>query len=341
MARRRNLAWNRRRAGCSVSLLISCVIVGGLMLRSMVQMPGESQRGPLPPADDELKRLADELRAEVTHLAVTIGERNVAYRPQQLAQTAEYLAAQFTAAGLAVRRQEYAVGRVPCCNVEATVPGANRADEVVLVGAHYDTAWGTGGANDNSSGVAALLALARRHAKSKPSRSLRFVAFVNEEPPFFYTSQMGSRVYARRCKTRGDKIVAMLCLETIGYFSDAPGSQQYPQPFGSFYPSMGNFIGFVGNYQSRDLVHAVVGSFRRHEPFPSEGGALPEAAGGVGLSDHSSFWHEGYPALMVTDTAMFRYPHYHEPQDTVDKVNFDRMARVVRGLGKVIGELAE
>jgi hypothetical protein len=133
----------------------------------------------------------------------------------------------------------------------------------------------------------------------------------------------------------------MLSLETIGWYDDSPGSQKYPQPFNLLYPSTGNFIGFVGNVNSRDLVHRVMETFRREEQFPSEGGALPEAIAGVGFSDHWSFWQAGYPAIMVTDTAMYRYPHYHAAEDTIDKVDFERMARVVRGLEKVFGSLAD
>jgi len=166
------------------------------------------------------------------------------------------------------------------------------------------------------------------------------VAFVNEEPPYFQTEQMGSWVYARRCHERNEKITAMLSLETIGYYSDSPDSQKYPPPFNLLYPSTGNFIGFVGNTSSAALVRQVVGAFRQYEQFPSEGGAPPEAIPGVGFSDQWSFWQEGYPALMVTDTAMFRYPHYHQAEDTPDKIDFERMARVVRGLEKVIAVLA-
>ena len=189
--------------------------------------------------------------------------------------------------------------------------------------------------------MAAVLVLARKFARRKSERTLRFVAFVNEEPPYFQTENMGSWVYAKRCRQRAEKIASMLSLETIGCYSDIPGSQQYPKPFNLLYPSTGNFIGFVGNVASAELVQQVVGTFRRAEPFPSEGAALPEAVSGAGFSDHWSFWQEGYPGVMVTDTAMFRYPHYHGPGDTIDKIDFERMARVVRGLEKVIGALTE
>jgi len=305
----------------------------------MFRMPGESHRGPLPPADPPLVSLAEELRREVQHLAVNIGERNVYNRPQQLAQAADYLEAQLKAAGYGVKRQVYQVSGTACCNIEAEAAGQAHPDEIVVVGAHYDTVMGTPGANDNTSGVAAMLALARRFAGRKTDRTLRLVALVNEEPPYFQTDQMGSRVYARQCRQRGDRIAAMLSLETIGWYDDTPGSQKYPTPFGLLYPSTGNFIGFIGNIASRDLVRQALGTFRRHEPFPSEGAALPEAIPGVGFSDQWSFWQEGYRAIMVTDTALYRYPYYHQPEDTIDKVDFDRMARVVRGLEAVVAEL--
>ena len=299
-------------------------------------MPGTTHRGPLPAADATLEKLADELRRDVQALAVDIGERNVGRRPQQLAQAAEYLEGELQKAGYTVRRQEYDVSDVRCANLDVELLGTTRAKEIVVVGAHYDTALGTPGANDNTSGVAATLALARRFAGRPGERTLRFVAFVNEEPPYFQTRQMGSWVYARRCHEQGERIVAMLSLETIGYYSDAPGSQKYPLPLGGIYPTEGNFIGFIGNVASGDLVRQAVGLFRQHEPFPSEGAALPDMVPGVGFSDHWSFWQEGYPGVMVTDTAMFRYPHYHAAEDTPDKIDFDRTARVVRGLEQVV-----
>ena len=152
---------------------------------------------------------------------------------------------------------------------------------------------------------------------------------------------MGSRVYARRSKARGENIVAMFSLETIGYYSDRPGSQRYPFPLGFFYPSTGSFIAFVSNLSSRALLHEVLASFRRHAAFPAEGVAAPAFIPGVDWSDHWSFWKEGYPALMVTDTAPYRYPYYHTAQDTPDRVDYERTARVVTGLHRMLRELAQ
>ena len=196
------------------------------------------------------------------------------------------------------------------------------------------------GANDNASGVAALVEVARLLVAKPLARSVRFVAFVNEEAPFFYTLDMGSHRYARRAHERGDNITAMLSLETIGYYSDAPGSQHYPFPFSFFYPDTANFIGFVGNLSSRSLVRCSLDAFRQYTPFPSEGLASPGWITGISWSDHWSFWQAGYPAIMITDTALFRYAHYHAPTDTPDKLDYNRTARVVNGLSYVVEVLA-
>ena len=304
-----------------------------------MRMPGTSYAGELPAADAELTRLAEALRRHVSKLAGEIGERNVSDCPRQLAQAADYLEAEWSAAKYKVERQTFEVAGGECCNLHAELRGATRPKEIVVIGAHYDSVVGTPGANDNGTGVAALLALAAKFAGRRSDRTLRWVAFVNEEPPYFQSQEMGSWVYAKRCREQGEKITGMLSLETIGYYSDTPGSQNYPPPFGLLYPTTGNFIAFVGNVRSAGLVRQVVETFRKHEPFPSEAAALPEPVPGVGFSDQWSFWQHGYPGLMVTDTAMFRYPHYHERTDTVDKVDFDKTARVVRGLEKVIADL--
>jgi hypothetical protein len=306
---------------------------------SMIRMPGESYRGDLPPLTGEQAALSAELRQYVEALAGRIGERNLRqYR--NLVDAAETIEQALADCGYAVERQEYDVEGRTCVNLAAEIPGADRPEEIVVVGGHYDSVLFCPGANDNGTGVAATLALARALSDFRPSRTLRFLCFVNEEPPFFQTANMGSRVYAKRCRQRGENITAMICLETIGYYSDEKGSQHYPPPLGLLYPSTGDFIAFVGNYGSRVLVRQVVGSFRRQAEFPSEGGAVPGVLPGIGWSDHWSFWKEGYPALMVTDTAPFRYPHYHQPTDTPDKIDYERTARVVSGVQAVVRELA-
>jgi hypothetical protein len=305
----------------------------------MIRMPGKSYRGAAPALDDDLAGLRDELRRHVEKLAGDIGERNLRRYPQLL-QAATYLEDELTAAGYEVSRQDYKTRGHACFNLDAQHAGQSKPEEIVLVGAHYDSVIGTPGAGDNASGVAAMLALARRFSDRKTERTLRFVAFTNEEPPYFQTPDMGSLHYARRCRKRNENIVAMLSLETIGYYSDKPGSQRYPPPYGALYPDQGDFIAVIGNVGSRPMVHRVVESFRRHAKFPSEGGAIPGDVPGVGWSDHWSFWQEGYPGVMITDTALFRYPYYHSPQDTPDKLNYGAMARVVDGLEGVIADLA-
>jgi hypothetical protein len=304
----------------------------------MIRMPGESYHGALPPLSAGERSLAKLLQGHVEKLAGEIGERNL-YRYESLSAALNYIEAAFAVAGFSVRRQGYDVRGRECYNLEAGLSGTDRKDEIVVVGAHYDSVLGCPGANDNASGVAATLSLARAFSGTRPSRTLRLVAFVNEEPPCFQTELMGSWVYAKECRKRRENITAMVSLETIGYYSDQEKSQIYPPPFGWLYPSKGNFIAFVGNVKSRGLVRAAVEKFRSHAKFPSEGGAVPGFIAGVGWSDHWSFWQEGYPAIMVTDTAPFRYPFYHKADDTPDKVDYERMARVVGGLERMIAEL--
>lgn len=301
-----------------------------------MRMPGKnvSKAGLLSP--DEVA-LREELRTDVQKLAGEIGERNM-WHYAQLNAAVDFIEGSFSRAGLRTRRDSYQMQRQPCHNIEAEISGSR--PEIIVIGAHYDSVFGSPGANDNGSGVAATLALARRFASTKPEHTLRFVAFVNEEPPYFLSGEMGSLVYARRCKERGDKISAMVSLETIGYFSDAPHSQRYPSPIlGIPYPKVGNFIGFVSNIRSRPLLRRVVALFRRDAKIPSEGAALPWFVPGVSWSDQWSFWKYGYPAIMVTDTAPFRYPYYHSSSDTPDKLDYDRFALVVSGMEKVIEEL--
>jgi Zn-dependent M28 family amino/carboxypeptidase len=296
-------------------------------------MPGKNISKAAPLSPDEVT-LREELRADVQKLAGEIGERNLRHYPQ-LNAAADFIENSFARAGLYPRRDSYELHGQACHNIESEIPGTH--SEIILIGAHYDSVFGSPGANDNGSGVAATLALARRFAGRKPEHTLRFVAFVNEEPPYFLSGEMGSLVYAGRCKARGDKISAMISLETIGYFSDAPHSQTYPsRVIGAFYPKVGNFIGFVANVRSRTLLRRVVALFRKHAKIPSEGAALPSFIPGVSWSDQWSFWRNDYSAIMVTDTAPFRYPYYHSANDTPDKLDYDRFTLVVSGMEKVI-----
>jgi hypothetical protein len=320
----------------ALCITIAVAAVSVLLWWFGMRMPGKnvSTAGAL--STDEVA-LREELRANVQKLAGEIGERNM-WHYAQLNAAADFIEDSLSRAGLRPRRDSYKMHQQACHNIEAEIPGAE--PEIILVGAHYDSVFGSPGANDNGTGVAATLALARRFASAKPKHTLRFVAFVNEEPPYFLSGEMGSLIYARRCKERGDKISAMISLETIGYFSDAPNSQVYPsRVLGAFYPKVGNFIGFVSNVHSRPLLRRVVALFRKHAKIPSEGAALPWFVPGVSWSDQWSFWKYGYPGIMVTDTAPFRYPYYHSSNDRPDKLDYDRFTLVVSGMENVIQDL--
>jgi Zn-dependent M28 family amino/carboxypeptidase len=305
--------------------------------------PGRSYRGPLPPLSAEEAALAARLQRHVQRLAGDIGERNVD-RHGALQEAASYIEGELEAAAgvrYAVGSQTFDVQRRPVRNVDAELKGASRPDEIVIVGAHYDSVSGCPGADDNATGVAALIELARSLLPTHPNRTVRFVGFVNEEPPFFQTAAMGSLRYAATSRERGERIVAMISVESVGYYADAPRSQRYPFPFNLFYPSTGDFIAFVANVRSRDLLHQAMRSFRDHARLPSEGAAAPAWIEGVGWSDHWAFWQHGYPAIMVTDTALFRNPHYHTTHDTPDTIDYARMARLVAGLSHVVEDLAK
>jgi len=282
---------------------------------------------------------AENLRVHVYKLAGEIGQRNV-FRPQALRQAAEHIKQAWLEQGYEVVHHPYDLNGERWANLEVSRFGKERPSEIILIGAHYDSVAGSPGANDNSSGVAVLLELSSRMSKWLPNRTVRFVAFVNEEPPFFQTSQMGSRVYAQMAYERGDDIRAMISLETIGYYSNQRGSQHFPPVFNFFYPSRGNFIMFVSNLRSRALLRRAVAAFRAHSDFPVKGVATFGALPGVNWSDHGSFWRKGYRALMVTDTAPYRYPYYHTAQDTPDRVNYEALARVTEGLDGIVATLA-
>jgi len=321
-----------------------CLLLStGAFLYYGLVLPGRSFRGSLPPADAQTQELAHSLRATVVKLSQDIGERHhhtyKAQRggPAELERAADWIEGQFQTAGYPVERQAFS-GDPSEEKFHNLVASLGTSKEVVVVGAHYDSIPPTPGADDNASGVAILLELARLFKGG--ARTVRFVAFTNEEPYHFKTETMGSLVYAKKCRADGDNIVAMLSLETLGYYKDAPGSQKYPFPLGLLYPDRGDFVGFVSNMPSRGLTHRAISTFRQTTSFPSEGACLPEFIPGVSWSDHWSFAQVGYPSVMVTDTAPFRNPNYHQSTDTADTLDYERMARVTLGLRKVLEDLA-
>jgi len=283
---------------------------------------------------------AARLARHVRELAGSIGERNV-FRPATLHAAEAYIAGQWRELGYRVERQSYLARGIDCANLEVDCRGTRRPEVVLLLGAHYDSVAGSPGANDNASGVAALLELARLLADISPAPSVRLVAFVNEEPPFFYWGNMGSMVYARAARRRGDRIDLMLSLETIGYYSQARRSQGYPPLFRWFYPDRGNFIAFVSNLRWRRMLARAVRAFRSASDFPVERVATLSLVPGVGWSDHLAFWRQGYAALMVTDTAFYRYPWYHTPGDTPERLDYRALARLTDGLRGMLDALAD
>jgi hypothetical protein len=320
-----------------IGVLAFLVVLAVSGLLWMTSVPGRSHEGPLPPLTPDQVQLTARLQDHVR--ATASKPHNVGY-PQELERAAVYIENSLSGMGYAVHRQPFQAAGQEVRNIEVIVePAAPVAEaKTLVVGAHYDSYFQAPGANDNATGVAGVIELARllSDLQGRSSLRIRLVLFVNEEPPFFKTELMGSLVYARRLKASGEPVLGMMALETIGFYSDEEHSQHYPPPLGLLYPSKGNFIAFVGLTSSRSFVRQTVGSFRELVPFPSVGGTAPGIIPGIDWSDHWSFEQVGIPALMVTDTAPFRYPHYHSSADSPDKVDYERLGRVVSGLERVI-----
>lgn len=303
-------------------------------------VPGRAHSGPLPPATADEKVLAKLLRSHVE--AIANEPRNTTH-PDGLKRAANYIETSLRALGYTPQSQYFDASGHRVRNIEVIVPasGIARNLPILFIGAHYDSAFDSPGANDNGTGTAAVLELARLLKEAKPSAvEMRFVLFVNEEPPYFRTQHMGSVHYAESIKAQGLPVRGMISLETIGAFSDEPGSQRYPEPFGRVLPSEANFVAFVGMPGSRGFVHEVMASFRTHTAFPTVGGVAPGHVPGIAWSDHASFAELGFPAMMITDTAIYRYAHYHKRSDTPDKIDYDKLARITKGLERTVRELA-
>ncbi|MFH1622213.1 MAG: M28 family peptidase [Candidatus Omnitrophota bacterium] len=291
-------------------------------------------------ASAEQMSLSDRLKDHVVMLSDTIGERNYWFY-QNLNKALEYIASEFKKCGLPVQLQTYKIDDKEFSNIIAVKKGKSSPNEVVVVGAHYDSIVGSSGADDNASAVAGLLELANLFSKQETKKTIKFIAFVNEEPPYYQSGQMGSRVYAKHAKKNKENIVTMICLEMIGYYNQKRKSQDYPLFLGLFYPDTANFIGFVSNLGSKSLLDKFTKAFKRHSNFPSESIAAPSIISGIDWSDHSSFWHYGYKAIMVTDTSFYRHPYYHSQSDTYEKLDYRSMAEVVKGLYQTIRELLQ
>jgi hypothetical protein len=285
------------------------------------------------------------LREHLEILTVEIGERSVR-RPARLKRTAEYIRGFYEEIGVEARLEPYEYPGFEVANVVAEIRCGPNPAKRILIGAHYDSVAGTVGADDNASAVAVQLETARQVLALKESQNLdlivAFVSFALEEPPAYGTHYMGSRVYAELARRRSERIDAMLCLEMVGYTCRVPGCQSYPFPLTFFgYPQEGNFIGIVGNFASRGLTRSLFDSFQKNPQLPAvqltvpfNGWIMPA----VRLSDHASFWDEGYKAVMITDSAFYRNPHYHMPSDRMDTLDFRFMAELVSSLATFLAQ---
>lgn len=311
------------RHAAAVAVVLSTT-VGWIPTRSVSISLSESQ-----------KETSRYLSNVVDVLALEIGNRNYVYY-DQLQRAQDYIHKEFEKLGYAVSLQTYAIDHQVFSNVIAT-KGSPWEGQPLIIGAHYDSCFNPG-ADDNASGVAGLLGLAKLLADDHNVDHLVFVAFVNEEPPFFQTDKMGSRVFVKDLKQKGQEIQGAVILEMIGYYSNDWFSQKYFPFLGLFFPNKGNFIAMVGNFNSLDMLRRLRRGFRKNSHFPLRTLTAPSFMPGTNFSDHWSFWKERYPAVMVTDTAFLRNPHYHQPTDLPHTLNYDAMTQVVYGLKFAVSE---
>lgn len=254
--------------------------------------------------------------------------------PDILSATADFIEKEFRSLGFQVESQVFGEQSAPLRNLIIEQKGLDEKQPCIIIGAHYDTVLGTPGADDNASGVAGLLEIARLLKNYHNRRTIRFVAFTHEEPPYFYTRLMGSRKYAKRLKLEREKVRLMICLEMIGYAREN-AKQSYPFLFlrqlGG-YPKYGNFIGIAGNLRTMRMLKIVREAMRQECSIGVESLTAPGFLPPLYLSDQSSFWRYGFPAVMITDSAFLRNPNYHSPTDTDDTLNYDFLAEVVQGV---------
>lgn len=288
--------------------------------------------------------LADRLFTHVDRLAGLIGPR-VLTQPRAYQAAVTYIERTLPAEGEKITHETYQLGGYDASNIILERRGTTRPDEIIVIGAHYDTVPETPGADDNASAVAMLLEVARLTQSFPSKRTIRFVAFPCEEPPHFHTDTMGSQQYARLCRQRRENIVGMLCLEMVGYYSTAPNSQKVPNEIPRllrpFFPKRGNFLAAVANLRSLRLLWSFRRGFKKAAKFPLFTVALPEIIHAIRLSDNSSFWDQGFPALMITDTSFLRNPHYHHATDLPGTLDYPRMSRATLGVASATMHLAK
>jgi Zn-dependent M28 family amino/carboxypeptidase len=312
-------------------LFLIIIILAAFWIYSVLKIrftPSVTIPGPESATDGNIQQL----HAHIEQLSVVIGSRNL-YEYDKIEAAKKYIVTCLRNFGYNPTLQKYIYKEKEFSNIIVTINGIRNPDETVIVGAHYDTALGTPGADDNASAVAVLLEMCRLLKGFSPGRTLKLVFFVNEEPPSFMTENMGSYVYAREAKARNENITAMVCLEMVGYFGDTKGGQTFPLPLMNLiYSSIPNFIAVVGNISSRSLIAQVKQSFGEGSRIPVETLTAVSFVPGVNFSDHRSFWKMGYPAVMITDTAFYRNPNYHTETDTIDTLDFNKMSDLLKGV---------
>lgn len=287
----------------------------------------------------DISILRENLSRHVFKLSQEIGERNyVNY--ENLNEALSYIKEELTNYGYKVSLHQYQVWNKSYFNVSAIKRGFF-ADKRIIVVAHYDSAVTSPGADDNASGVAGVLELARLFASKKTLRSIEFVFFTNEEPPFLFSKDMGSRRWVEEILGKKENVIAVICLEMIGYFKDEYGTQGAPPGIGCFYSRRGNFIMVVSNLRSYKLAKEVTRILRIQSELIVRKFVAPTLLfPAIALSDHSSFWKAGIPAVMITDTAFYRNPNYHKSSDLPQTLDYNKMAQLIKGLYFVLNHLA-
>lgn len=313
-----------------IAMAISGALLGAaVLLWALLTQPLVMAISSEPPAVD-----ARSLERHVRILSEQFHPRSAA-DPKRLDAAASYVRAQLASSGAQISEQTYDADDIEARNIIARFGPAD--GERVVIGAHYDSHFNTPGADDNASGVAGLIELARLLAKVELKRPVELVAYTLEEPPYFRTGEMGSAQHARRLKQQGVQVRLMLSLEMLGFYSDAEGSQKYPvAALNWVYPSRGNFIGVIGRFDDMAQTRRVKAAMLGASSLPVVSMNAPPLLAGVDFSDHLNYWHEGYPALMITDTSFFRNPHYHQATDTADKLDYRRMALAVQAVYAVV-----
>ncbi|WP_173912723.1 M20/M25/M40 family metallo-hydrolase [Acinetobacter sp. Marseille-Q1618] len=271
--------------------------------------------------------------AQIIHPTAFRNHKNI----EELDRVAAYIKQQVEQFGVPCEYQTYQVKKQTYRNVVCGLQTGNA--KKVIVGAHYDVYGNFKGADDNASGVAGLIEIARILAANKINlkQNIELVFYTLEEPPYFRTEHMGSAVHAKSILNKKDQITAVYILEMIGYF-DAHAVQDYPTGLALFYPEHGNFIAAVSNFNSRTLSENYCKAMQTLKKLDCQRLIAPAFISGTDFSDHLNYWKMEIPAIMITDTAFFRNKHYHTAQDTVDKLNVDKMADVVNGLAYTLLE---